>query len=249
MAPFHSFAKEKVVPEPSRISKHKDNFFMPYYKEGTVNQARFLPLNPNGKELSDTLIQFQFSFKYRLFSRSNDDGLYLAYTQKSNWQAYEDSAYFRDNDFNPEVFYKFTMGTVAFSLGFEHQSNGAGGKNEVSWDRGYIDMKYSGEYGYVRLKPWMRIKDKFDYNPNIETYLSDGELEIGVYLSKNKENELKVLMRNITDSEYYFYSASWSFPIISGLKGYLKYEDGYGLSISNYNYKTDAYGAGFSLSF
>lgn len=251
MTPMVSFAKKKNLPaESARISKHRDNYILPYYKEDIVNQARFSSLNPNGTPAKDIFVQFQFSLKYRLLGTgSQDDGLYVAYTQKSNWEAYDESAYFRDNDFNPEIFYKMQSGSFGFALGAEHQSNGAGGKNEVSWNRTYLDIKYTKDHGHIRVKPWIRLDDKKDYNPEIEKYLSNGELEIALYLSENKENELKVLMRNITDKNYYFYSASWNFPIFDGLRGYLKYEDGYGLSISNYDVKTTAYGAGFALSF
>lgn len=238
-----------VIADTGRLSAHKDNYFLPYYHEETVNQKKYAPLNPNKTDAKDTFIQFQFSFKYKIFgTEDGGGGLYFAYTQKSNWEAYDESAYFRDNDFNPEIFYKLKLGSFDFRLGAEHQSNGAGGINEVSWNRGFAEVKYGNDLGYIKVKPWVRIKDKIDVNPNIETFLSNGELEIALHPLEDKKNKFKLLMRNVT-KDYYYYAVSWDVPIYDGLHGYLKYENGYGTSISNYDFKSTAYGAGLALSF
>ena len=170
-----------------------------------------------------------------------DNGLFLAYTQKSNWAAYDQSAYFRDHDFNPEIFYSLTLwDSLKLSLGAEHQSNGAGSSNEVSWNRGYLDIKFQGKYGHIRVKPWVRFNDKNDYNPDIEDFLGHGELEVAFRITEN--SELKILTRNTFKKEYYL--VDLKFPIYQGFNGYLKYENGYGTTISNYNFNTETYGIG-----
>lgn len=50
------------------LTAHKDNYFLPYYQESRVNQARFEALNPNQTSVNDTFVQFQFSAKYRVLS-------------------------------------------------------------------------------------------------------------------------------------------------------------------------------------
>ncbi|SKA62298.1 phospholipase A [Enterovibrio nigricans] len=236
-----------ALAEESKFSAHKDNYFLPFYKESYVNQARFAPLNPNGHAVKDTFIQFQLSVKYKLLS-FDEDGLYVAYTQRSNWEAYDSSAYFRDDQYNPEIFYRLQFDPWQFSLGFEHQSNGAGGKVEVSWDRVYLDIQRDFEQGYVRLKPWVRV-GAVNYNPNISDYLGYGEVELG-WLPYNS-HEIKLQLANMftKDWNYGFYRLSWNFPLYQGLRGYMKAETGYGLTISNYNFDETAYGVGFAFSF
>ena len=247
LSPVFSYAATEDISLHDNISLHKDTYFLPYYHEENVNQLRFKPLNPNGPiDASNDFIQFQISFKYKMIG-TEQHGLYFAYTQKSNWSSYDKSAYFRDNDFNPEIFYKYKLNELDLSFGVEHQSNGAGGINEVSWNRGFIDLKFIHDYGYIRIKPWVRIENGFDYNPDIENFMRYGELELGFIPRKN--NEIKFLLRNMTKDKDYNYSVSWKFPLLKNVNGYLKYEDGYGLSISNYNFKTNAFGAGVSVNF
>ncbi|MEZ8025719.1 phospholipase [Enterovibrio norvegicus] len=235
------------------LTAHRDNYFLPFYKEQKVNQARFEALNPNDTPAKDTFIQFQISLKYRLLDLDNEgdsgrggDGLYVAYTQRSNWEAYDSSAYFRDSDYNPELFYRLTFENWQTSIGFEHQSNGAGGDIEVSWNRAYIDVQYDFEHGFVRFKPWARV-GSVDYNPDIDEFLGYGEVELGWLPTQN--NEIKLLARNVftQDFERGYYNLSWNFPIYQGLRGYVKAETGYGLTISNYNFRDSAYGLGVAF--
>ncbi|MDD1780498.1 phospholipase A [Enterovibrio sp. ZSDZ35] len=236
-----------VQAEESKFSAHKDNYFLPFYKESHVNQARFAPLNPNGHAAKDTFIQFQLSIKYKLIS-FDEDGLYVAYTQRSNWEAYDSSAYFRDDQYNPEIFYRLQYDPWQFSLGFEHQSNGAGGDVEVSWDRVYVDIQRDFEKGYVRFKPWIRV-GPVNYNPNISDYLGYGEVELGWLPYSSHEIKLQLANMFTKDWNNGFYRLSWNFPLYQGLRGYMKAETGYGLTISNYNFDETAYGVGFAFSF
>ncbi|MGR5132173.1 phospholipase A [Vibrio alfacsensis] len=231
----------------SRFSAHSDNYLLPFYTESKVNQKRFAPLNPNGHDAKDVFIQFQISMKYKLLS-FGDHGLFAAYTQRSNWEAYDDSAYFRDDQYNPDLFYRWNVNPWQLSFGFEHQSNGAGGTDEVSWNRAYLDTKWDFDSGFVRFKPWIDVGNK-DYNPDIVDYLGYGELELG-WLPVN-DNEVKLTVANLftKDWQYGFYRLSWDFPVYQGLRGYMKAETGYGLTISNYDFDESAFGAGFAFDF
>ncbi|KAB2826482.1 phospholipase A [Aliivibrio finisterrensis] len=231
----------------SRFSAHSDNYLLPFYTESKVNQKRFAPLNPNGHAAKDVFIQFQISMKYKLMAFEGD-GIFIAYTQRSNWEAYDDSAYFRDDQYNPALFYRWNMEQWQLALGFEHQSNGAGGTVEVSWNRAYLDTKWDFESGFVRLKPWIDVGNK-DYNPDIVDYLGYGELELG-WISVN-DNEVKLTIANFftKDWQYGFYRLSWDFPVYQGVRGYMKAETGYGLTISNYDFDESAFGVGFTFDF
>lgn len=134
MALFAALLSAPVLAQGLQI--HEENYFLPAYHESKVNQDRFAPMNPNGHEAKSTLIQFQLSLKYQLLSlnwnplaqalnpqalnqqvheQQPQDGIYVAYTQRSNWEAYDDSAYFRDHQYNPEIFYRI-HGSLGSSL-------------------------------------------------------------------------------------------------------------------------------------
>ncbi|MGF1723727.1 phospholipase A [Photobacterium nomapromontoriensis] len=234
--------------EPSRVSHHKDTYLLPLYKESRVNQARFEPLSPDGGKVHDIFVQFQISLKYHLLG-NHEEGVFLAYTQKSNWEAYASSAYFRDNDFNPELFYNKKFKHFDAAFGVEHQSNGAGGSNEVSWNRAYVNVTYHFPQGFIRIKPWIRIHDSKDYNPDITDFLGHGEFVFG--WQPTDEQEVKLLTRNIIESGFDkpYGELSWNFKIYQGLRGYLKAESGYGATISNYNFKESAFGLGIDIKF
>lgn len=202
------------------LSAFEDNYFLPYYHESRVNQSRFMPLNPNGEPAKDTFIQFQFSAKYRLLA-FDSDGLYIAYTQRSNWEAYASSAYFRDSNYNPEIFYRVSRDEWQIDLGAEHESNGAGGENEVSWNRVYVDIRHDWETVYLRFKPWLRVGSA-SYNPDINDFLGYAQAELG--WKPTERQELKLLVSNLFSDDFdrNYYRVSWNFPIYQGLRGYAK---------------------------
>ncbi|EOD79613.1 Phospholipase A1 precursor [Grimontia indica] len=241
------FFPSSAVAAVEGLSAHKDNYFLPFYKERRVNQQRFEPLNPNGTEAKDTFIQFQFSAKYQMIE-IGDDGLYLAYTQRSNWEAYDSSAYFRDSNYNPELFYRLHIENWQIDLGAEHESNGAGGDNEVSWNRIYVDARHDWEWGYISFKPWIRVGN-VTYNPDIADFLGYSRLELGWQPTELQEIKLQVSNLFADEFDHLYYGVSWNFPIYQGLRGYVKAETGYGLTISNYNFDESAYGAGVAFSF
>lgn len=233
--------------EEIRFSAHRDNYLLPFYHESKVNQHRYEPLNPNGHAAKDTFVQFQLSVKYQLLTW-DEHGLFIAYTQRSNWEAYDDSAYFRDDQYNPEIFYQWNFEPWQISLGFEHQSNGAGGSYEVSWNRAYLDATWNFDSVFIRFKPWLNVGN-LNYNPDITDYLGYGELEFG--WQPVAEQELTLTVANVLTEDWQrgFYRLSWSFPLYQGLYGYMKAETGYGLTISNYNFDESALGAGLAFNF
>ncbi|NLS11952.1 phospholipase A [Vibrio sp. SM6] len=232
----------------ARFSAFKDNYFLPVYHETRVNQARFRPLNPNDDAVKDTFIQFRFSVKYRI-ARIERHNLFLAYSQTSNWEAYASSAYFRDNDYNPELYYLLEQQDYSVALGFEHESNGAGGDEEVSWNRLYAGLNIPFDWGYLQVTPWVRVHTGTDYNPDIKHYLGYGETELAWNISDHQT--LKAMMRNGIESGFSrgYYRLAWTFPVYQGIKGYAKAEAGYGTTISNYNFRHNAFGLGFYFEF
>ncbi|WP_075149031.1 phospholipase A [Thauera chlorobenzoica] len=140
--------------------------------------------------------RFQFSFRYRLF----DDqgmiaenfpvvrGLYFGFTQTSLWDLDAHSKPFRDTSFRPSLFYRWRLSTpenggwMAFSGGYEHESNGKDGADSRSIDMLFLRAEarrhFSDGRTYMGIAPkvWAYL-DKED-NPDIAEYRGYGELEI-----------------------------------------------------------------------
>lgn len=237
-----------------KLTVFDNNFILPIYQTQSANQAYYAPQNPNKGEISETNVQFQFSLKYGIARNllTENDGFYIAYSQISNWQAYDDSAYFRDSQYQPQVFWFWQHGDAgdtwkSTSLGFEHQSNGKGGIYERSWNRVYLEFSLAYKDIEISIKPWLRADfSSTDYNPDIEDYMGYGTVKSDWYFG---EHQVSLTLRNLVESGFSkgYEELSWRFPIYKGLRGYLKLQSGYGMTISDYNHFDNAVGIGIAL--
>jgi len=83
-------------------------------------------------------LKLQYSFKYRFVE---DFNLYAAFTNYMLWEIYKDSIPVKDNNFNPEFFYRFVRENKLFTsadLGYVHLSNGGDGPTSRSLDRLFV---------------------------------------------------------------------------------------------------------------
>lgn len=239
------------------LSRYRDNYILPAYVENRPDQSYFAPQNPNGGNIKKTNFQFQFSFKYGLFENifTDSDRFYFSYTQKSTWQAYDKSAYFRDTQYQPELFIRFKHRLPIFDwswsqtqLGLEHQSNGKGGIYERSWNRIYTDFQLKHNAFSINFRPSVRVHldSNADYNPDIENYLGYGTIKLSWRTTPHK---LSLTLRNQIESGFSrgYGELTWQFPIYKKLCGFIKLESGYGLTISEYNHYNNAIGIGLLL--
>ena len=202
-----------------------------------------------------TSIQFQFSLRYDF--ATNVFGLHgiysVAYTQHSFWQAYSKSAYFRESNYNPEIFFTIpnpwkdhNKYVKAFRFSLEHQSNGRGGKYERSWQ--FLAASVYTQYKdiFIKLKGWMRIYGPRDYNPDLLNYLGHGSLQLTL---PYKKNVFKLLLRSNL-SNHGAMKLSYSYPIAdtNGLFLYVQAFSGYGETLIDYNHYVNSCSIGFSLS-
>lgn len=107
-------------------------------------------------------VKFQISMKFRVLEpnlyvlKYNLFPAYIAYSQKSLWNAGSDSMPFEESNYNPEFFLDYP---VAFlSVGriklrnivvclLEHQSNGLNGIQSRSWNRQYVMLRVGFDSG------------------------------------------------------------------------------------------------------
>ena len=255
---------ESLMSKPFVLLPHLDNYLIPVSYNNTPNEEVYDFLTEQG-DLADrgdynrkTELEFQISFSVviakNVFSSSVD--LLGAYTQQSWWQVYNSgwSRQFRESNYSPELFARhllnpatglFGARAVLVDYGYMHQSNGQVQELSRSWDRLFIRTIL--HYGNVLIIPsiWYRLPegDSEDYNPDIEDYLGYGELVISNLSEKHNWR-----MKLIPGTEKQGVELSYSYPLTSYMRYYLKVNYGYGHSLIDYNHKTERIGIGVVLT-
>lgn len=250
--------EEKIYGSSILLAPHRQNYFLVINYNSDPNTEIYANTGQDAPKNYEA--KYQISFKVLTWNKMfGDNGdLFVAYTQRSVWQLYDQalSSPFRDTNFEPEVFVKFdtdfNVGGLKnrfFIIGFNHQSNGEGKPLSRSWNRIY--SAFIAERGNLALilKPWYRIPEKQenDDNPNIEKYLGYGEL-IAAYRMNGHVFSL-MLRNNLRANENRgAVELGWSYPFTPKVRGYVQYFNGYGESLIDYNNKVNRIGFGVMLN-
>jgi len=234
------------------VKAHATNYFLPvsYRTRGAYDSV-------NGHDTKNTETEFQVSLKYDF--ASNIFGLHeiytAAYTQKSYWQLYMESAYFRETNYNPEFFITVPIGSIgkfdyikAFRWSFEHQSNGRGGDEERSWNYTVGTFYLQTGIVFTELKLWKNILNESleKYNDDLMDYMGYGQIKVIV---PYKKHIAKFSIRH-PFSKYRGMEMNYSYPFFGApdLFFYAKVFSGYGESLIDYDRKLTKVGFGFSIS-
>ena len=240
-----------------RLLPYKPNYFLPYSQSLTGTPGGGLDSDANLQQIE---AEFQFSFRAPIATGLfwGHGAFQLAYTQLSFYQIYnsELSSPFRESDYEPEAQITFetpykllgwALRDVNFAL--DHQSNGRSSPDSRSWNRAYFQIIAGRGNGVVAIRPWIRIPESHaqDDNPDIEHYLGNFELrtsytwhdQVGTILLRNNMN---------FHTNKGAVDLSYSFPLFKKLRGYIKYFNGYGQTLIDYNTPDSRVGAGLSFS-
>ncbi|MCM8856834.1 MAG: phospholipase A [Candidatus Thiodiazotropha sp.] len=115
-----------------------------------------------------------------------------------------------------------------------------------SWNRLYANFIFEKGNFLVGVKPWYRIPEDNDDNPDIDDFLGRYELS-GIY--KKESQTFSMLLRNLFDGDSRkTMQLDWSFPIHGRWRGYLQYFNGYGESMIDYDAKSHRVGFGLQLT-
>lgn len=249
---------------PFVLTPHRPNYLLPAVYTSHPDNASF----GNGEDLQHTEVQFQLSLKVLVAENliGNNGHLSFAYTNRSFWQAYNRgvSAPFRESDHEPELFLTFENDWRVFDVRnsanriiLNHQSNGGRGDFSRSWNRVMFNTIWERDNFVFALTPWYRLPENKkssptdatgDDNPDIEKYMGNFELR-GFYQVEHGQIISVMLRNNLRSDNKGAIEAAYSFPIgRTKLKGYLKYFNGYGESLIDYNHHTQSIGVGFLIS-
>jgi phospholipase A1 len=246
--------EKKTRSNPFVLSPHKLNYVLLASYNDSPNYEVY---NTPPSAFDRVEIKFQLSFKVpvveSLFNTHAD--IYAAYTNLSFWQAFnrDISSPFRETVHEPELFLAIPTDWSLFGwrnalqqYGVVHQSNGQGGYLSRSWNRAYANLIFEKDNFLLGVKPWYRIPEDNDDNPDIDDFLGNYELR-GIY--KRENQTFSLMLRNLFDDENRdTMQLDWSFPIYRRFRGYLQYFNGYGESMVDYNAKSHRLGFGVQLS-
>lgn len=239
---------------PFVLSPHKQNYaLLASYNKSPNYEIYNVPAN----EFDRIEMKFQLSFKIPVVERvlGTDADLYVAYTNLSFWQAYNRhiSSPFRETVHEPELMLvmpndwsPFGWKNSIMQFGLVHQSNGQGGYLSRSWNRFYGNFIFEKDAFLLSFKPWYRIPESKDDNPDITHYLGHYELR-GIY--KRGNQTFSMMVRNLLEnSGRETFMLDWSFPLYKRWRGYMQYFNGYGESLIDYNAKSSRIGFGLQLT-
>jgi phospholipase A1 len=210
-------------------------------------------------------IKFQISQKAKVFNpvSMNIFGftgfrMWGAYTQQSNWQAFNtsNSAPFRETNYEPELILTFKTGNQTglklLNLGYVHQSNGRDLSASRSWNRVYLQGGWESRTIAVLMRGWWRIPEgnTLDDNPDIEDYMGRGELKLR-WEPLDGSQVVDLTLRNNFSSNPNrgFVQLDWATPmtISKSTKLHLQITSGYGESLIDYNFSQTTIGLGVSF--
>ncbi len=188
-------------------------------------------------------VKFQIGFKQRLKNVAFPLGIFpfLSYKQKSFWNVFEESAPFRETNYNPAIgliklFVKNKKITDIVWLSFEHESNGRNEENSRSWN--FFSLTYLKPFGkkwQFLAKVWLPIGDLSD-NPDIISYRGYGSFGVNYKASENifMDIHLQPAFKNKLTG---FVKATASFKVSKNRNQflYIQYFGGYSEDLINYN--------------
>ncbi|HEU0186852.1 MAG TPA: phospholipase A, partial [Gallionellaceae bacterium] len=184
--------------------------------------------------------------------------LWGAYTQQSNWQAFNsrDSSPFRETNYEPELI--ATMGTgnsyglKLVNLGLVHQSNGRDLPGSRSWNRVYAQGGWETDTLSALARAWWRLpeNESQDDNPDIQDYYGRGDILLR-WAPLDDSQVVDILLRNNLrgDHNRSFIQIDWATPVTmnQSAKLHVQFTTGYGESLIDYNYQQTTLGLGVSF--
>ncbi|CAM3015275.1 phospholipase A [Flavobacterium frigoris] len=213
---------------------------------------------PAGVEYNSIETKFQLSFKTKVLQSIfwGYGDLWVAYTQKSHWQIYNNtlSRPFREVNYEPELilnfpvkFNLFGFKTRMVGVAFNHESNGKSDPFSRSWNRIILHAGFERNNWTVYVRPWFRMPAAIDDNPDISEYVGRGD--VNVIYTKNGNILSFIGSHNLNFNAKARGNAafSWSYPVRNNLKGYLLISHGYGETLIDYNNLQTTVGVGVSL--
>lgn len=235
------------------VELDRPTYILPYYYTQTPYQEVYAGNTPDNQRVKNNEFKAQISLKipvaHNIFNTHTS--LTFAYTQLMYWQLYTDSPYFRETNYEPELYLSHNINrNWQARLGAVHESNGRGGDLERSWNRAYIDGIYHTNHFYVSVKPWVLLLTKHSsglHNADITRYLGYGRWLVAYQYHKFI---IAFMSRNNFESGFKrgAETLTLSYPFYKNIRLFVQGFSGYGQSLIEYDHYTNGVGIGVSLN-
>lgn len=213
-----------------------------------LNEIKF-QISQKGKMLNPVQMDFLGFTGFRLWG---------AYTQQSNWQAFNtgNSAPFRETNYEPELILTFytgnTKGLRLINLGYAHQSNGRSLESSRSWNRMYAQGGWERGALSVLARVWWRVPEEYtsDDNPDIEEYVGRGEIAMRWEGAEgNQVVDLSIRNNFRLGENRGLLQLDWATPLTvsKSTQLHVQMTTGYGESLIDYNHYQTTFGLGVSF--
>lgn len=233
-----------------------------------ANLYPYSPTHPAAatqEDIEPNEIKFQFSQKAKFLNpvKINFLGfsgmrLWGAYTQQSNWQAFNagNSSPFRETNYEPELILMLNTGEEhglkLVNIGYNHQSNGRSQNMSRSWNRMYLQGGWETHTLTLMARMWWRIPEDYtqDDNPDISDYIGRADLNIR-WEPDDHSQVIDITLRNNlrTDQNRGHVQFDWATPITvsKSTKLHVQLTSGFGESLIDYNVFQTTLGMGISF--
>lgn len=235
------------------INLYRPTYVLPVYYTSNPYYAVYQGNTPDQQKLDHAEFKAQLSFFVPVINNlfySPNQSLNVAYTQLNYWQVYAHSQYFRETNYEPELFYDYHFHpNWLFRMSIDHQSNGRGGDLERSWNRVIGALQLSGDNWLIGLNVWQLIfqaQSSDLHNPDIAYYLGHENLLLSYKIKKLVASlQLQNLESGLSRGSV---TATLSYPLTTHFSIYLQGFAGYGQSLIEYNHRTQGIGLGVAFN-
>jgi len=236
-----------------------------------TSQANSQPASPTHSpsaalmDIDPTELKFRFSQKAKVLNPVSMNflgftgfRLWAAYTQQSNWQAFNagNSSPFRETNYEPELIVTFRTGNQyglkLLNIGYSHQSNGRNLSDSRSWNRTFIQGGWETDTLSLMVRGWWRIPENIanDDNPDIEEYVGRGDFSLR-WEPLDRSQMVDMTLRNNFQAKDNrgLIQLDWATPVTvsKSTKLHIQLTSGYGESLIDYNYFQTTLGLGVSF--
>lgn len=243
--------ESRVFENPFAVAFYEPSFILPYYRTGKPFSVLYRDITPGYPEVMHEEFKAKMSILapvWRPFFKKRFS-FNLSYTQLAYWQVFAKSQYFRATNYEPQFFLRNRLAKHwLLDAGLNHQSNGRGSTYERSWNRAFLDLKFSGSKWLVDIKPWILIFQNVSskqHNPDIAYYLGNEQISASYHYHD------QVITLTLSNLESAFKRGSqqldWNIPMMNKFNLLVQVFHGYGQSLIEYNHKTTSFGLGISL--
>lgn len=242
-----------AIRNPLSLILYRPTYILPFYYTGSPYTKIYHLNTPDNQNIMHEEFKAQLSMMVpiipRLFHNPNAS-IDIAYTQLNYWQVYAKSQYFRETNYEPEVFVQdYFHRNWLVRAGIDHQSNGRGGFLERSWNRAIGTLQFSGGNWLIGVNAWVLIfqgESTELHNPDIAHFLG---YENVLFSYKICQTTFSVQLQNLESGlSRGSVMVSVSHPILKHVYIYAQYFNGYGQSLIEYNHRTQSGGIGIALN-